>query len=194
MTRGAKAPFFYGYPIIDKLNVKVYFINGYPLIQEGEKYMAGRPKLDNSRDRQYRVRLNEKENNMLEYSSSATGLTKSEIFRQALVDYYNKVLVNEMSEEMPYEEIWGENSINLKRVVKCPYCDSGNKVDFTDCCSETVDEDRQMGEEITYSFDLKTVKCMKCGQIFRIQGFICEYPPGIFNYEEINVTKLKRGG
>ncbi len=157
--------------------------------------MAGRPKLEDSRDNQYRVRLNDSEDEMLEYASEKTGKTKSDIFRQALKDYYNRLLVDEfvdeMSDELSYEEIWGDIGISLQRVIKCPYCGTGNKVDLDNCCSETVDEDRQMGEEVTYSFDLDDYKCRECGQEFRIQGFICEYPPGIFNYEEINVTKME---
>ena len=57
--------------------------------------MAGRPPKDNSRDKQYRVRLNESEDRILQYVSTMTGKQKSEIFRNALEDYYNKVRVQE---------------------------------------------------------------------------------------------------
>ncbi len=151
--------------------------------------MAGRPKLDDSRDKQYRVRLNNEEDDMLEYVSEATGIPKSEIFRHALVDLYHKVRVNEtITEEDSYDEIWGDDSISLQRVVNCPYCGSANRVDFSDECSISVDEDRQMGEETTYEFDTE-FNCGSCEQDFRVSGFICEYPPGAFNYEEINVSK-----
>ena len=53
--------------------------------------MKGRPKKEDSRDRQYRVRLNSVEDQMLSYASELTGMQKSDIFRQALQDYYNKV-------------------------------------------------------------------------------------------------------
>ena len=53
----------------------------------------GRPKLDDKRDNQYRVRLNDEEDAMLDYSSRATGLPKSEIFRKALQDFYNNTVV-----------------------------------------------------------------------------------------------------
>ena len=43
--------------------------------------MRGRPKLPDSRNNQYRVRLNDEENQKLEYASTVTGKPKSEIFR-----------------------------------------------------------------------------------------------------------------
>ena len=46
--------------------------------------MAGRPKKEDSREKQYRVRLNDEEDKMLDYASRATGVRKSEIFRKAL--------------------------------------------------------------------------------------------------------------
>ena len=45
--------------------------------------MRGRPKMDDSRDKQYRVRLNTEEDDMLEYASQVTGRQKSEVFRNA---------------------------------------------------------------------------------------------------------------
>ena len=61
--------------------------------------MAGRPKKEDSRDNQYRVRLNDDENEMLEYASKMTDKAKSEVFRQALRDYYNKVKLQEAISE-----------------------------------------------------------------------------------------------
>ena len=46
--------------------------------------MAGRPKKEDSRDNQYRVRLNDDENEMLTYVSQMTEKAKSEVFRQSL--------------------------------------------------------------------------------------------------------------
>ena len=152
--------------------------------------MAGRPKKDDSRDKQYRVRLNDREEEMLNYVTHATGLQKSEILRHALIDFYNKVRVNETaSDELSYEEIWGDDSISLLRVVNCPYCSSANRVDFSDFYSMSVDEDRQMGTETTYEFDLDEYTCCSCGRIFQIKGYISEYPPGAFNSEKINAFK-----
>ena len=152
--------------------------------------MAGRPKLADSRDKQYRVRLNDEEDDMLKHISQATGIPKSEVFRHALVDLYHKVRVNEtVTDEDSFCDIWEDDGISLQRVVGCPYCEASNRVDFSEECSVSVDEDRQMGEETTYEFNSE-ITCIACARKFRVNGFICEYPPGAFNYEEINVSKI----
>lgn len=149
--------------------------------------MRGRPKKEDSRDKQYRVRLNDSEDEMLNYASGITGKQKSEIFRQALVDYYNKVRVNEyVAEEDECE--WGMEHIELKRVIDCPYCGYGNGIDFEDDC-DSWSEERQMGPQITYSFDLENFECGSCGKEFHISGYICEYPVGAYNYEDIKVER-----
>lgn len=50
--------------------------------------MAGRPIKENRRDKQYRVRLNEEEDEMLSFCSEKTGKPKSDIVRSALKTYY----------------------------------------------------------------------------------------------------------
>lgn len=84
--------------------------------------MAGRPPKDNSRDKQYRVRLNESEDRILQYVSEMTGKQKSEIFRNALEDYYNKVRVQEAIQADAEFDGWDTGHISLKRVIDCPYC------------------------------------------------------------------------
>ena len=61
--------------------------------------MAGRPKKEDSREKQYRVRLNDEEDKMLDYASRATGIRKSEIFRKALQEYYRQVQLRQIAEE-----------------------------------------------------------------------------------------------
>ena len=53
--------------------------------------MIGRPKKEDCREKQYRVRLNEKEDDMLTFASNAIGIPKSEIFRNALREYSEKI-------------------------------------------------------------------------------------------------------
>ncbi len=152
--------------------------------------MAGRPKLEDSRDKQYRVRLNGDEDQMLDHVSQATGVPKSEIFRQALLEYSHKVKLNEtITEEESYEDIWGEYGISLQRVVECPYCGKAKRVNFSDVSYSSVDENRPMGEETTYEFDTE-FGCGYCKRDFHVEGYICEYPPGAFNSEKINVSKI----
>ena len=56
----------------------------------------GRPTVDDKRDNQYRVRLNDEGNQMLAYCSQMTRQPKSQIFRKALEEYYQTVQLNEM--------------------------------------------------------------------------------------------------
>lgn len=150
--------------------------------------MAGRPKKENSRDRQYRVRLNEEEEGMLEYASQATGVRRSEIFRVALQDYYNNVRLNQMR-QADDDPDWELDGINLVRVIECPYCGVQNRIDVTDESNVTSDE-RQMGAETLYEFDFEEC-CSSCEKAFRVCGFISEYPMGALNYEEINVEPIE---
>ncbi len=150
--------------------------------------MAGRPKKEDSRDKQYRVRLNEEEDRMLGYASQATGVRRSEIFRIALQDYYNNVRLNQLN--MADEEAdWELDGISLTRVVDCPYCGAQNKIDVEDE-SEVTSYERQMGGETLYEFDYE-VHCTSCEGAFRVQGYISEYPIGALNHEEINVVPIE---
>lgn len=149
--------------------------------------MRGRPKKEDSRDKQYRVRLNNDEDEILSYASGVTGQQKSEIFRQALVDYYNKVRINEYNYENE-ESDWESDHISLVRIIDCPYCGEGNRIDFEDD-AESWSEERQMGPEITYNFDIEECECTSCGRAFRASGYICEYPAGAYNSEDIKVEK-----
>ncbi len=151
--------------------------------------MAGRPPKDNSRDKQYRVRLNDSEDRILQYVSTMTGKQKSEIFRNSLEDYYNKIRVQEVIQADEYDD-WDTGHISLKRVIDCPYCGSANKCDFEDECETSYDE-RAMGEEITYNFNWESYECCNCGKLMSITGYICEYPAGAYNYEDINVEKIE---
>lgn len=152
--------------------------------------MRGRPKLDDSRNNQYRVRLNDEENRKLDYASTVTGKPKSEIFRLALIDYYNKVLLNEANQSVPEEEYWDIDGISLKRVVQCPYCDSSVRVDLEDECTVSTDE-RQMGPENLYEFDYEET-CPSCDQPFQVVGYISEYPAGALNFEDIKTLPIQK--
>ena len=52
----------------------------------------GRRKSENSKNGQYRLRINDEESDMLEYISSKTGETKADILRKSLKIYYRSVL------------------------------------------------------------------------------------------------------
>lgn len=81
----------------------------------------GRPSVEDKRDNQYRVRLNDEEEQMLTYCSQTTGKPKSQIFREALVSYFHTVALNELSAQPDYGEM-ELSGISMKRVIECPYC------------------------------------------------------------------------
>jgi len=173
--------------------------------------MAGRPPKEDSRDKQYRVRLNDEEDDMLDFCSEETGEAKSEIFRKALKAYYEntKYFKNVLKDkegqsdqetyiaefdgyedqsEVEFDD-YGMDGISLKRAIECPYCGTENNMDFADDC-ETSCEERQMGPQVEYMFDLEDCICDECGKRFRVHGSIWEYPMGAYNYEDIDVEAL----
>lgn len=160
--------------------------------------MAGRPKKEDSRDNQYRVRLNDDENEMLAYVSQMTEKAKSEVFRQALTELYQKTKLaearrefeDEFGQDDDYEPTWEDEHVSLKRTIDCPYCGHTHMMDFTDECEESSYE-RSMGPEVMYEFDIEDCFCEKCGKQFSVKGYISEYPMGCYNHEDIDVEKVE---
>lgn len=144
----------------------------------------GRPTVDDKRDNQYRVRLNDEEDQMLTYCSKATGKPKSLIFRNALSEYYVNVRLNELNSQNKLDamEIDG---ISMKRVVECPCCGESNAIDLADYGTNDYITERQMGPETQHWFDCEKIECTACGCAFRIKGCIVEYPLGVYDSEQI---------
>ena len=152
--------------------------------------MLGRPKKEDSREKQYRIRLNDKEDEMLAFASNATGVPKSEIFRKALQEYCEKVKLQQAAEEIGDDTTWEDNRISLQRAVECPYCKAKNRIDLEDEGTVSASE-RQMGDETLYEFQNVEFQCHSCGQAFTVSGYISEYPIGAFNAESIKVAPTK---
>lgn len=169
--------------------------------------MLGRPPKENSRDKQYRVRLNDEEDEMLSFCSEETGEAKSDIFRKALKAYYEntKYVKNALESkaessdlddvDSEYEEYDGYDEydcggISLKRSIECPYCGGANNIDFSDY-SYSYKYERRMGPEVDHSFEVDDWDCIECGKLFRMSGSIWEYPLGAYNYENIEVVALE---
>jgi len=146
----------------------------------------GRPSVEDKRDNQYRVLMNDMEDRMLAYCSRLTGLPKSQIFRKGVEAYYQQVLLNE------YGKSYGQDydgHISLKRVVECPHCGAQNGIDCQDYITDEISHDRQMGPEIEHCFDCEDYESISCGETFHIHGSIHEYPVGAYDSEEIEVKK-----
>ena len=152
--------------------------------------MIGRPKKENSREKQYRIRLNDREDEMLDFASEATGIPKSEIFRKALQEYCEKIKLQQAAEEIGNDTSWEDNRISLQRAVECPYCNTKNRIDLEDEGLVSTSE-RQMGDEVLYEFKNVEYACHSCGQTFTVSGFISEYPIGAFNAESLTIEPSK---
>ncbi len=148
----------------------------------------GRPTIEDKRNNQYRVRLNDEEDQMLTYCSKATGKPKSQIFRNALSEYYMNVRLNELNSQNEYDamEIDG---ISMKRVIECPYCGAPNAIDFEDYSTGDYTTERQMGPETQHWFECDNIECDACGISFQIKGCITEYPLGAYDSEHIEIKE-----
>ena len=72
----------------------------------------GRPVVEDKRDNQYRVLMNDEEDTMLAYCSRVTGMPKSQIFRKGIEVLYQQIQLNEANAEY-------DGHISLKRVIVC---------------------------------------------------------------------------
>ena len=72
----------------------------------------GRPIVKDKRTNQYRVLMNDVEDQMLDYCSRVTGLPKSQIFRKGIEVLYQQVRLNEYGQDY-------DGRISLRRVVNC---------------------------------------------------------------------------
>jgi len=144
----------------------------------------GRPTVEDKRTNQYRVLMNDEEDQMLDYCSKATGLPKSQIFRKGIEVLYQQVRLNEYGQDYGQDY---DGHISLRRVVNCPYCGAGNAIDFEDYLTDDLYYERQMGSEIEHAFLCEDHECASCGKPFTVEGSIHEYPVGAYDSEEINV-------
>ena len=151
-----------------------------------------RPKIENTRNNTYRVRVNKQEEEMLQYVCEKKELkNKSEVFRSALKETYEILRLREFDIIENQNYYFEENEgISLERIINCPYCLGRNKIDLVDEADSNT-SDRQMGPETIYNFNTENNYCNICNNQFRISGYISEYPIGVFNYEEINVYPIE---
>lgn len=152
--------------------------------------MLGRPKKEDSREKQYRIRLNDREDDMLTFASNATGVPKSEIFRKALQEYCEKVKLQKAAEEIGDDTSWEDNRISLQRAVECPSCKARNRIDLKGKGIVSTFE-RQMGNEVLYEFENVEYKCRSCGRTFAVSGYVSEYPIGAFNAEKLKIKSTE---
>lgn len=142
----------------------------------------GRPVVEDKRDNQYRVLMNDEEDTMLAYCSRVTGMPKSQIFRKGIEVLYQQIQLNEANAEY-------DGHISLKRVIRCPHCGFGNIIDLEEYGTGEHSYERQMGPEIEHLFLCEDYECGQCGELFTVSGSISEYPVGAYDSEHIEVTQ-----
>lgn len=154
----------------------------------------GRPSIEDKRDNQYRVRLNNEEEKILTYCSQTTGKPKSQIFRKALEEYYNIVQLNELKRKRDLKDMdmIDLGGISMKRVIGCPHCGHSNMIDLEEYGISSSSTERPMGPDVLHEFSCAEYECHGCGKQFRITGYISEYPLGAYEHEEINVEAIQR--
>lgn len=80
--------------------------------------------------------------------------------------------------------------LSFSRTIECPDCGVEFEVDLEDYLQDVSNFEKEngMGPDAVYSFDSATdCECPYCGKIIHITGWICEYPIGILDSEEIDV-------
>lgn len=112
--------------------------------------------------------------------------------------FWNEIQQKEQEGEMfmDVNGIYDYRPVSLLRTVKCPHCSAEQEIDLEDYLwDETSNESRfedDMGPDIVYSFDTEdNCECKKCGRVFRVEGWIREYPIGAYDSEHIEVYLME---
>lgn len=83
--------------------------------------------------------------------------------------------------------------LDMMEYFKCPNCGTENSVDLEEYLwSESSDErENGMGPDFIKYFDSEdNYECPSCGKVIRISGWKREYPVGVFDSEEVDVSLL----
>lgn len=90
------------------------------------------------------------------------------------------------------EEVW---KIDFVRDVKCPYCGFEQEIDLEDYLVDTssFEKEHGMGPDMVYTIDSEgNHVCPICGKLFRISGWIREYPIGAYDSDEVSTARMER--
>ncbi len=107
--------------------------------------------------------------------------------------YWNVISLKKNAGEEYYDPYYEESVISMIRTFECPHCHQEQAVDLEDfLCDESSDEkENGMGPDMVYSFDSdESYECEYCGRIFKIEGWIREYPIGAYDSEAFSVEEI----
>ena len=112
--------------------------------------------------------------------------------------FWNEIQQKEQKGEafMDVDDMYGYCPVPLMRTVTCPHCGTEQEIDVEDYLwDETSNKSRfddDMGPDIVYSFDTEdNFECEKCGKVFRVEGWIREYPVGAYDSEHVEVYLME---
>ena len=110
--------------------------------------------------------------------------------------YWNVVHQKEEDGEEFLDVDYMDEAISFLREIACPYCKAPQELDLEDYLwdetSNPDESDNCMGPDMVYSFDSEeNYHCDCCGELFRIEGWIREYPMGAYDSEDVNVEVIE---
>lgn len=109
--------------------------------------------------------------------------------------FWNVIQQREAAGEefISFEDLYGDEGVSLTRSIECPYCHENQEIDLEDYLYDesSYEKENGMGPDMVYSFDSEdSCECCKCGKIFRVSGWIREYPMGAYDSEDIDVEPV----
>lgn len=87
-----------------------------------------------------------------------------------------------------------DEGLSFVRTIQCPECGIEFEVDLAEYEYDvsSLEKDNGMGPDAVHSFDSETsCTCPYCGKVLHITGWICEYPLGTLDLEEIDVDTFE---
>jgi len=90
------------------------------------------------------------------------------------------------------EDMYGYRPVPFIRSIQCTHCGEEYDADLEDYLYDQSSDEREngMGPDIVYSFNSEdNYECPKCGKVIQIEGWIREYPLGVYDSEDINLNE-----
>ena len=84
---------------------------------------------------------------------------------------------------------WAEIQVNMERVVTCPYCGKKNSINVEEYIYDEDTTEKSCGTEKYSYFEIDDCECHACKKEFKVKGYICEYPVGVYDSQKIKTMK-----